>query len=283
MAGISSKAFNFNNNIVDCGCGNKKGFNGNEIQNKEFSDRSGLEVYDFNARTYDQQVGRFIQIDPITEGGDQEGLTPYQFSLNNPVLYNDPDGKCPLCIIILIGLLLADKPAIAPTGQKTDGPKIDAAYNNSALRTGAAFLPGVGKMIARSMEKDPNAPQGGKFKELETKEGHDRHEIPSRSSSRDGANVKEGDAPAVQIPTSIHKRTSTFGGTKDARLARAREAEMIKQGKAKEVFQEQAKELKALIRESSENLPDGYKPVDYNRAIKQMENYFNKNYPKKSE
>ena len=97
VAGISSKAAP----TSDCGCPNKKGYNGNELQNKEFSDGSGLDVYDFNARTYDQQLGRFIQIDPLLEEGGQETLSPYHFSYNNPVLFNDPDGKCPMCIPLL--------------------------------------------------------------------------------------------------------------------------------------------------------------------------------------
>jgi RHS repeat-associated protein len=104
MNGILSRAANFGGNTPDCGCGNKKGFNGNEIQKKEFSDGSGLELYDFNARTYDQQIGRFIQIDPTPEDGDQESLTPYHFSGSNPSTFNDPNGKCPWCWGLSLGV-----------------------------------------------------------------------------------------------------------------------------------------------------------------------------------
>jgi RHS repeat-associated protein len=98
MAGISSKAAGK--------LENKKGYNGNELQNKEFSDGSGLDVYDFNARTYDQQIGRFIQIDPLTEEGGQESLSPFHFSYNNPVLYSDPDGQCPNCATAAGGAII---------------------------------------------------------------------------------------------------------------------------------------------------------------------------------
>jgi len=63
---------------------NKKGFNGNELQDKEFT-VGGLAWYDFNARTYDQQIGRFIQIDPLPDDGNQESFAPYQFGLDNPL------------------------------------------------------------------------------------------------------------------------------------------------------------------------------------------------------
>lgn len=92
MTGISSNALKGMNYPE-----NRKKYNGNELQNKEFGDGSGLEWTDFNARTYDQQIGRFQQIDPWVEVGTQEMLTPYQFAYNNPVRYNDPDGKCPFC------------------------------------------------------------------------------------------------------------------------------------------------------------------------------------------
>jgi RHS repeat-associated protein len=101
MSGISSKALAFGDPK------NRKGYAGNEIQDKEFSDGSGLDLYDFNARTYYHQIGRFIQIDPLSEEADQEGWSPYHYSYDNPITYSDPDGKCPCLIIPIIQAIAA--------------------------------------------------------------------------------------------------------------------------------------------------------------------------------
>jgi RHS repeat-associated protein len=92
MAGISSKAAG--------SLKNRKGYNGNELQSNEFSDNSGLELYDFNARTYDQQIGRFLQVDPLANEENQEQHTSYHFAFNNCIRYSDPDGKFPIIPII---------------------------------------------------------------------------------------------------------------------------------------------------------------------------------------
>jgi RHS repeat-associated protein len=110
MAGISSYS---SGSLI-----NKKGYNGNELQSKEFSDGSGFELYDFNARTYDQQIGRFVQVDPATEDAGQESLTPYQFGLNNPVRYDDPDGKCPPCLVYRLLRTLDLIGRLLPTGAR---------------------------------------------------------------------------------------------------------------------------------------------------------------------
>ena len=115
---------------------NRKGYNGNELQTHEFSDGSGLELYDFNARTYDQQLGRFIQIDPLSNEEDQESFTPYHFGFNNPVLHNDPDGKFP---IIPVGLGLWRAYKLIRSGQNIS--RILRSGSSDTRAPGQIFVP----------------------------------------------------------------------------------------------------------------------------------------------
>jgi RHS repeat-associated core domain len=86
MAGISSNALKGKEYKE-----NRRKYNGKELQNKEFGDGSGLELYDYGARMYDQQIGRWHLIDVLAEKYD--AWSPYHYSYNDPVKYFDPNGK----------------------------------------------------------------------------------------------------------------------------------------------------------------------------------------------
>lgn len=60
---------------------------------KELDRIHGLDMYDYGARQYDPNIGRFTQMDPMAE--KYYHLSPYAYCGNNPVNFVDPNGEEP--------------------------------------------------------------------------------------------------------------------------------------------------------------------------------------------
>ncbi|MBP6979000.1 MAG: hypothetical protein KBB71_11875 [Lentimicrobiaceae bacterium] len=57
---------------------------------KELQAEADLQWYDYGARFYDPQIGRFHTVDRFTE--KYYSMTPYQYGANNPILFIDVNG-----------------------------------------------------------------------------------------------------------------------------------------------------------------------------------------------
>ena len=64
------------------------------------------------ARYQNPGIGKFISQDPISQQSPEKFLQDpqlfnmYSYARNNPVLLKDPDGRCPICLVVAGGVLL---------------------------------------------------------------------------------------------------------------------------------------------------------------------------------
>jgi RHS repeat-associated protein len=77
-------------NNGNAGSDNKYLYNNKELQDENLAGVA-LNLYDYGARFYDAQIGRWNSIDPAIED-NHYNYTPYAYVYNNPIAYIDPDG-----------------------------------------------------------------------------------------------------------------------------------------------------------------------------------------------
>jgi RHS repeat-associated protein len=151
IAGISSrKAADVNEGMLK---------NNNLYNDKEFTDDADLNWYDYGYRSYDPQIGRFVQFDPLADYYAE--LTPYQYASCDPIANVDLDG------LEGVTSLLSDIPTGALAIQKTLEPVVVVGHIAKKAAsfwsvTGSFFkgvgqslwgtVKGVGQMIAHPVQ-----------------------------------------------------------------------------------------------------------------------------------
>lgn len=70
------------------------------------SDSETAMVY-MQQRYYDPSIGRFLSTDPSgPSAGNLNHFGRYGYAYDNPYRFTDPDGRCPVCVLVLAGVSL---------------------------------------------------------------------------------------------------------------------------------------------------------------------------------
>ncbi len=85
---------------------------------------------------------RFMSVDPLADHPNQVDKSPYAYAWNNPIKLSDPDGRCPICPFIILGLLMLESQPASTPGSHKDHVTIKQAQDD--YNTGQLFslIPG---------------------------------------------------------------------------------------------------------------------------------------------
>lgn len=136
------------------------------------------------------------------------------------------------------GLITASQPAVAPTGNASDAAAVKNARDNAGAQVIVSLAGGaVGKVVVDALRVKQPKIQGGRFGDIPTRAGYDRHEIPSQSMLRERGLAEKGEAPAVHTPTRLHSKTGSYGFGPAASKYRNTELQLLNEGKYEDAFQ----------------------------------------------
>ncbi|SFK43357.1 RHS repeat domain-containing protein [Lysobacter sp. cf310] len=138
---------------------NKPAYNGVGYAGHVMDGATGLTY--MQQRYYDQNVGRFLSVDPVTVA--DEGplhFNRYAYAYNNPYSFTDPDGRCPACAVggvmargALFGIGI--EILIQRKVEHREWSELDKS-DIAVAGTIGAVIPGTGSFLLRSWRTAPS-------------------------------------------------------------------------------------------------------------------------------
>jgi hypothetical protein len=210
----------------------------------------GLNVDLSRDRTYDYITGRWWQIDPLADEPDFTSLSPYNYSFNNPIRYNDPYGDCPICPalpFIFGGSAVAEGITFAAVGATLITFKdeiveaVDKAITKAAENGGASgYSPAVGFAMSSSKPGELTSTKRSasdqklidQAKQQKTKEDAAKARTQTRQQQTQQGKEKEG--KSNQETRGSHNSGSQNSGDKHSKANERRAREQAKADQKKE-------------------------------------------------
>ncbi len=113
---------------------------------KEQDCETGL--YYYGARYYDPKVSRFLSVDPLVH--KFPGWSPYNYTLDNPIVYTDPDGRSPISVLAKMVAKQGVKAGIRAYAKKQIRGRLQNYMSKNMAKQFAKDLDGVLEILDNS-------------------------------------------------------------------------------------------------------------------------------------
>ncbi|UOY06609.1 hypothetical protein L0P88_22135 [Muricauda sp. SCSIO 64092] len=154
--GLKHKGYNSNVSSLGNSVAQRWKFGG-----KEYQEELDLNWYDITARNYDPALGRWMNLDPLAE--QMRRHSPYNFSFNNPIYFQDYDGMSPTgcCgnpspiptygVRITMGLINAGRKFLGMDPIRVEGSGVDRSSGDGyEFETDSGEQSGVQDLITKT-------------------------------------------------------------------------------------------------------------------------------------